>query len=47
LNARWSEDQSATMDRKPAAGGAASIVRVGAAVSGMGGSYPSEPVQIA
>src|SRR3712207_1587417 len=37
LNARWSEDQSAMKVRQPAAGSvAASLVCVGAAVSGMG-----------
>src|SRR3712207_6895311 len=45
LNARWSEDQSETKDRQRAAGGAApsSMCVVGAVVSGMGGSYMSEP----
>src|SRR5215217_33121 len=40
LNARWSEDQSATMDRQPAADGAAAASRmcVVGAVSGMGPS---------
>src|SRR3712207_2090044 len=38
LNARWSEDQSETMDRQPAAGGAAMASRmcVVGAMSGMG-----------
>jgi hypothetical protein len=47
LNTRWSEDQSATKVRQPAAGRvAASLMCVGT-VSGMGRSYPREPVQIA
>jgi hypothetical protein len=47
LNARWSEDQSATMDLQPAATGAAASRMCVGAVSGMNRSYPSEPVQMA